>query len=326
MSGRLRPTLEALPVHPAAQLSGPAEHERAMMALCALASAYVWGGAEAATVIPAGVAVPLCEVAAALDRPPIVAHASLVLSNWRRIDPTQPADLTNLDTLVTFLGGVDEKWFYLATVGTELAGAPALATMVDLQEAVAADDAGRVGAGLDALAATIDATTAALLAMERWCDPHAFFHRLRPYIAGWPEPGVVYEGVSPEPRTYAGGSAAQSSLVTALDVGLGVRHEGEHTAAFFAEMRRYMPVPHRRFLADLAAGPSVRDYVSGANAAAYDRCRTALGNLRGQHLGIAGRYISRFVREGEAAYGTGGSDFVPLLRQARTETLERPVS
>ena len=94
-------------------------------------------------------------------------------------------------------------------------------------------------------------------------------------------------------------------------------------------MRAYMPAPHRRFLEDLEAGPSVRGYVerhrsiSPRLCVAYNGAVESLVRLRAQHIGITGRYIKRFQRDEETAKGTGGSDFVSFLRKSREETTER---
>lgn len=90
--------------------------------------------------------------------------------------------------------------------------------------------------------------------MYEKCDPYVFYWKIRPYLAGWENMaeaglplGVIYEGVDNlwsaqtdeyadmshldeaerllnQYRRYAGGSAAQSSLIAALDVAFGVEH------------------------------------------------------------------------------------------------------
>jgi indoleamine 2,3-dioxygenase len=147
---------------------------------------------------------------------------------------------------------------------------------------------------------------------------------VRPYLAGWPEPGVVYVGVDERPRVLAGGSAAQSTLVQALDAGLSVQHTDPSTTAFLNGMRAYMPRAHRAFLADLEAGPDVRHYVRQCYGLVgiYDRCVTALSDFRSAHLRITARYILRQEPRTPtaSARGTGGTSFVPMLRRAREET------
>lgn len=326
MTGRLRAAVDSLSPLPADDLTTSTELERAMLVLSVLGSAYMWAGRQPVHTLPAGLAMPWCEVAAALDVPPIVRHSSLVLQNWRRLDPAGPLDLTNLDARLTFLGGIDEKWFYLATLGVELAGAAALPHLVQAQHAVMASSTERLIPELIAVSAAIHRTTRALLEIGRWCAPNVFYHRVRPWLAGWPPPGVVYEGVDDTPRTYTGGSAAQSSLVQALDAGLGVAHPHTTTGPFLRDMRAYMPAPHRRFLADLEAGPSVFAYVAAQCrdhprlGDAYGDCIRALADLRSKHIGITARYIGRFVPDSAAAEGTGGTNFVSMLRQARDET------
>jgi indoleamine 2,3-dioxygenase len=90
-----------------------------------------------------------------------------------------------------------------------------------------------------------------------------------------------------------------------------------------------MPAPHRRFLEDLEAGPSVRGYV-GRHRSSYPRLCVAyngavesLVRLRAQHIGITGRYIKRFQSDQETAKGTGGSDFVAFVKKWREETSDR---
>jgi hypothetical protein len=96
MAGRLRRTVGLLPVLDPGPLADGRELERAMLLLTVLANAYVWGEGPGTDRLPPSLARPLHEVARRLDRPPIVAHASIVLNNWRRIDPARlprPHDL-----------------------------------------------------------------------------------------------------------------------------------------------------------------------------------------------------------------------------------------
>jgi indoleamine 2,3-dioxygenase len=169
----------------------------------------------------------------------------------------------------------------------------------------------------------ISAATDALMAIEKWCDHHVFYHRVRPFLAGWPAPGIRFEGVDDRPRILAGGSAAQSSLIQAFDAGLGITHDAPSTSGFLGGMRRFMPAGHRRFLDDLRAGPSVREF-AGADrdpepVEAYDGAVRALTALRHKHIGIAARYVRRFERD-DGGKGTGGSDFVHFLRTSKEET------
>ncbi|MFI7699716.1 indoleamine 2,3-dioxygenase [Nonomuraea sp. NPDC049480] len=329
MTGRIRTAIASMPELTLDRLESCGERERAMLLLSCLANAYVWGAGTPARTLPAPVARPLHELAQLLDRKPIVAHASLVLNNWRRIDAAEPLSMSNIDTQLTFLGGVDEKWFYLATVGVELAGAGGLPLLVRAQHAAAAGDHTRLVEALLGVREVLGRVVDAVLDIERWCDHYVFYHRIRPFLTGWSAPGLRFEGVDREPLVLAGGSAAQSSLIQAFDAGLGIHHRDELTSGFLTGMRAYMPGPHRRFLEDLEAGPSIRGFVARHRSArprsadAYNAAVAGLDRLRAQHIGITGRYIKRFEHGEEAARGTGGSDYVGFLKRSREETSER---
>jgi phenylalanyl-tRNA synthetase beta chain len=55
----------------------------------------------------------------------------------------------------------------------------------------------------------------------------------------------VDAGTGTPPQVWAGGSAAQSSLLQSFDAGLGIRPEHAHTRDFLDAMLQYMPPKHR---------------------------------------------------------------------------------
>ena len=88
--------------------------------------------------------------------------------------------------------------------------------------------------------------------MTRQCDPYIFYHRVRPFLSGskgnpsLPE-GVVYTDSTVygnRRQQFAGGSAAQSSILKVIDATLGI----EHSQAFLKEMEEYMPRKHREYI------------------------------------------------------------------------------
>lgn len=330
LAGRARERLSSLPELDTGGLADGLEAERAMLLLSTFSGAFVWGGAEPEMRLPRNLAVPLCALAARLGRKPIISHASNVLHNWRRIDPGGGLTLDNLAMLQGFLTSSDEAWFVLVTVAIEAVGGPALRCLGRVQAAVTGDAPDDLAADLDAIAGTVGAMSATLQRMYEKCDPHIFFHRVRPFLAGWPAPGLVYEGVGEQPVALSGGSAAQSSLVQALDAALGVRHASPASRPFLAEMRAYMPAPHRRFLGVLDAGPDARAYVESrerdvpALKHSYNRCIDALDDFRKKHMEIAVRYITMQSPRQEDR-GTGGTSFTAFLGAAKRETREHRV-
>lgn len=198
--------------------------------------------------------------------------------------------------------------------------------MVAAQAAAAAGHIAGVVRQLEMITTVLAEMHTLLLRMPEKCDPYIFFHRIRPFLAGWEAPGLVYEGVSETPQQFAGGSAAQSSLLQALDAGLGIAHHDDETRPFLLEMRRYMPPPHRRFIESLEAGPSLRHFAlvqRDRHPALYERyndCVQGLDKFRKAHLEIAVRYILHQTPDQGAVKGTGGTSFVPFLSKARRET------
>ncbi|KAK3291558.1 Indoleamine 2,3-dioxygenase [Chaetomium fimeti] len=216
----------------------------------------------------------------------------------------------------------------------EARGAPIIPLMLTAIAAAREDDATTVTSCLNTFAERLDDLSTLLHRMHESCDPHIFYHRIRPFLAGSKNMtdaglphGVIYEDGSGKETysQYAGGSNAQSSLFQFFDIVLGIEHRptgekkpqgagSEETERqgrapppnhnFITEMRRYMPGPHARFLSDVQAVANLRDYVerNSANrplAVAYDACLSMLRALRDRHIAIVTRYIvipSREVR------------------------------
>ncbi len=331
VASQFRSRAEALPTLEIDELADAAQQTRAMRILTFFASAYVWGDPSPATKLPATIAVPLWQLSEQLGRPPIISHASLVLNNWRRLDSNSPIVPENLVTLNQFLGGQDEAWFYLLTAAIEAAGGPVLSALLELQDAVDHGDKDACCQCLQVIKQGMESLQTLLNRMPEKCAPFVFYHRVRPFLDSWPAPGVVYEGVSDEPKKYFGGSAAQSSLIQALDAGLGVTHPSEHTHGFLLEMRKYMPPPHRKFIEVLESSARVKSFVAAQKtespqlAELYNGALGALEAFRIKHLEIAARYISQQAKiEGEK--GTGGTDFMKFLGTARRETRASRIS
>ncbi|MGK7876093.1 MAG: indoleamine 2,3-dioxygenase [Xenococcaceae cyanobacterium] len=323
VASKLRSVLKKLPPLDISNLEEERQLRRAMLLLSIFANGYVWGGKKPATIIPRGVGLPLWQIAEKLGRPPILSHASVVLDNWKRLDKTKPVELDNIATLQLFLGGLDEQWFYLATVAMEAKGALALGSFVEAQKAIAANQIEVFAEQLLKIASVIVDMQAALLRILEKCDPYIFYHRVRPFLGGWPEPGIVYEGVSDIPQKYAGGSAAQSSLVQSLDAALGIKHQ-EETQFFLQAMRSYMPPLHRKFIETLESELSIKEFVLNHKHSypilcdLYNNCVQELDQFRKKHRSIAVNYI--FQQDPQQARGTGGTNFVHFLKKVEKDT------
>ena len=326
---RIRERIGAMPALDWRLLRGRAERERALTLLCVFANAYVWGGPEPALRLPATLAVPLCGLSDEMGRQPIVHYAGMQLYNWRRVDKTRPLAADNAELLVQFLGGVDETWFYVANFDLELLAAPLLVAAHGAVAAAAREDKDDLNRRLATIAEGMPAIHAALDRQREWTDPHVFFHRVRPYVQGWPAPGVVYEGVSDQPRPLIGGSAGQSSVIQALDAVLGIEHARAQTGAYLRLLRGYMPPAHRRFVEDCERLSRLRSFVArsthGADAALRDTYNAAVEGVtqfRTLHVRLAHDYIAKPSGHNADTKGTGGTSFVDFLRDTRRETID----
>lgn len=199
-------------------------------------------------------------------------------------------------------------------------------------EAARSKDSPTVTQCLQLFAERLDDLGTLLQKMYENCDPHVFFHRIRPFLAGSKNMaeaglpnGVLFDTGSGRDQyvQYGGGSNAQSSLIQFFDIVLGVEHRPtgvkrtEHGSSerdskpsspptqhnFIHEMRDYMPGPHRRFLEHVSSVANIREYVevqgksNRALAISYDACLAMLRSLRDKHIQMVSRYIIVKSRE-----------------------------
>ena len=332
LSKRLRGVIDRLPVLSTIGLEHDAEWRRAYMLLCFMAHGYIWSGDSPSERLPPSISVPLLKISDHLEVPPVATYAAVCLWNFKPLFMDEDIDnVENLATLCTFTGAIDESWFYLVSIAMEARGAPIVPLMLTAIAAARENDAAEVTRCLSTFAERLDDLTTLLQRMHESCDPHIFYHRIRPFLAGSKNMGdaglpngVIYEDGSGNEtyRQYAGGSNAQSSLIQFFDIVLGIEHRptGEKPSRaqdteregrppppkhnFIMEMRRYMPGPHARFLSDVQTVANIRDFVEQNQhntplTVAYDACLSMLRALRDKHIAIVTRYIvlpSREVR------------------------------
>ncbi|KAL6715515.1 Indoleamine 2,3-dioxygenase [Lecanora helva] len=338
LSRRLRTKIVNLPIVTASRLRTEAEWRRAYVLLSFMTHAYIWGGDVPEERVPPTISIPFTQVCKHLELPTVATYAGVCLWNYKPIFDDEPIDnLENLSTLATFTGSLDESWFYLVSVAIEARGGPIITWMLDAIAAARANNIREVTARLQACAERLDEVGTLLQRMYENCDPHVFYHRIRPFLAGSKNMadaglpnGVIFDTGRGDDRYvhYGGGSNAQSSLIQFFDVVLGVEHrptgsqkqqqytdsssspesEAEGPSSppprhnFIHEMRSYMPGPHRRFLQDVASVANIHEYVSAnktniALKTAFDACLAMLRALRDKHIQMVSRYIVVKSRE-----------------------------
>ncbi|KAF2740268.1 indoleamine 2,3-dioxygenase alpha type [Polyplosphaeria fusca] len=344
LSKRLRQIIDTLPVLSTELLLTEAEWRRACSILGIITHAYVWGGdspldvgtsepshhhgTNRGQIVPPSVSIPFSETCKHLELPTVATYAGLVLWNWRPIFTGEQIDsLDNLATLTTVTGSLDESWFYLISVAIEARAGPIIPMMMEAISAARRNDTHTVIAGLRSFAERLDDLGHLLERMYESCDPHVFYHRIRPFLAGGKNMadaglpnGIMFDdGTGTRPYVqYSGGSNAQSSVIQFFDIVLGVEHrptgekrsdssdsEGPMPSAthnFILEMRKYMPGPHRRFLEHVESVANIREYVDAnrhdrALVTAFDACLAMLRGFRDKHIRMVSRYIIVKSRE-----------------------------
>ncbi|KAH9061374.1 Indoleamine 2,3-dioxygenase [Lactarius vividus] len=278
--------------------------------------------------VPAPITVPLLEVCAQLQLPPVITYSDDVLYNWALKVPSEEPipTLDNLRSLTLFTGTRDEEEFYLTSARIELRGVDALEIMRATMDELFVGDAlaaRRITRYLHSLARVLDDLTRILLTVRDGCDPDVFYHSIRPWFNGadsgtrkWFFDGLDAHPELAFPDELSGPSAAQSALIHALDAFLGVDHTSTsfptlelaptsgatasahvpQKAPFLVRMRAYMPRHHRNFLRHLAAAPrplraAVERTGDTALTDAYNAALAGLRNLRDAHLRIVTLYI-----------------------------------
>ncbi len=295
--------------------------ERLMQIYTYFASAFVYATDEAPEQrIPAGIAVPLVQLADMVERPPILSYAGYVLGNWQLIDPAGGITVDNTRLVQHFLGNDDELWFIRIHVDIEARAAGALDAVQRAATAAANDDVDVLGDALLLVATSICQMITSFRRMPEGCDSDAYYFNVRPHIFGFND--VVYEGAfGNQPQTFRGQNSVQSSIIPALVAALGLQHETTGLTQHLDIMKAYMPKPQREFIESMRAAP-IRDAVlrhrdRRALAEAYNECLRQVREFRSLHYRYANSYLAEKV---ENPLGAGGTIFMDWLRQLIDET------
>ncbi|KAK2739975.1 hypothetical protein FQN57_006294 [Myotisia sp. PD_48] len=333
LAGRLRKTVSDMQLLSTEHLHSIAHWRRAYSILGFILHGYIWGGETAASQIPKPLSIPLLKISSHLDLPPVATYAGVCLWNYKPIFPDEPAGtLENIATLHTFTGSFDEQWFYLVSVAIEARGAGTIPLMLRAITAARENDSRELVSCLTKFAEIVDDINLILQQMYKHCDPHVFYHRIRPYLSGSKGTAELPKGIlfddgtgNTEYKHYRGGSNAQSSLIQFLDIVLGVEHRptGETRPSnttsssssgdeagearkrwhnFLMEMRTYMPGPHRRFLEHVASVSNIQEYVSAHQSdpelmMAFNAAVAMVKAVRTTHITMVSRYIVVKSRE-----------------------------
>ena len=318
------------------------EVRTAMVHYSFLVQAYVWGEPEPPHHLTANLARPIVAIADKLGQAPLLPYSGYVLDNWYRIDKSGGITLDNIAMHQNFLGGVDENWFVLVHVAIEVEAGVLLDNAARLITVCHQEDAAEAERLLVEMDAAWERIYSHFARMTEQCDPYCYFHRVRPYIHGWAnnpalaQGGLIYEGVEKyagKPQALRGQTGSQSSIVPAMDAVFGVGHSDDPLKSFLDELHHYRPVQHRRFIEDLAAQSTLRDFVTNSGNAglkdAFNACLEQAARFRTRHLEYAASYINKqagSIAGNDPDVGTGGTPFMRYLKKHRDENRAQTVA
>lgn len=310
------------------------EVRTAMVHYSFLVQAYVWGEPQPPASLPANLARPIVAIADRLGQAPLLPYSAYVLDNWARLDKAGPIALENIYMFQNFVGGDDENWFVMIHVAIEAEAGVLLDNAAKLVTVAKNGDAAEAERLLVEMDAAWERIYGHFARMPERCDPYIYFHRVRPYIHGWANnpalgDGLVYEGVDRfegRPQAYRGQTGSQSSIVPSMDALFQVGHSDDPLKTFLDELHHYRPVPHRRFIEDLAAQSTLRGFVteSGSQSLkdAFNACLEQTARFRTRHLEYAATYINKqagSIPGNDPDVGTGGTPFMKYLKKHRDE-------
>ena len=310
------------------------EVRTAMVHYSFLVQAYVWGETEPPAHLPANLSRPMVAIADRLGQAPLLPYSAYVLDNWSRLDKSGPISLENIYMVQNFLGGDDENWFVMIHVAIEAEAGVLLDNAARLITVAKHGD----GAEAERLLVEMDQAWERIYGhfgrMTERCDPYIYFNRVRPYIHGWANnpalgEGLIYDGVDRfegRPQAYRGQTGSQSSIVPTMDALFQVGHSDDPLKSFLDELHHYRPVPHRRFIEDVAEQSTLRQFVADAASQslkdAFNACLNQTARFRTRHLEYAASYINKQapkIAGNDPDVGTGGTPFMKYLKKHRDE-------
>ena len=342
-TGRVRYWLDMLPdpqIEAWATEAPEEEVRTAMVHYSFLVQAYVWGEPDPPAYLPANLARPMVAIADRLGQAPLLPYSSYVLDNWYRIDESGPIDLDNIAMFQNFYGGADENWFVLVHVAIEAEAGVLLDDAAKLVTIAKQGDEAEATRLLLEMDQAWERIYGHFARMPERCDPYVYFHRVRPYIHGWANNpalngGLVYEGIEKfgsVPQAFRGQTGSQSSIVPSMDALFQVSHSDDPLKSFLDELHHYRPLPHRRFIEDLAAQSTLRDFVGGSDNQAlkdaFNACLEQSARFRTRHLEYAASYINKqagSIAGNDPDVGTGGTPFMKYLKKHRDENRAQTV-
>jgi indoleamine 2,3-dioxygenase len=265
--------------------------------------------------LPANISVPLCQIANKLKIFPFMEYAqSYALYNWKRIDKSKGVNLDNLELIRSFEGSESEKGFILVHV-CMVSHSGKLVRAVN--ENLRAAEAHQMP-GIEDIIRAMKDINQEMAKMWKVSDPHDY-QSFRTFIMGiknqpmFPN-GVIYEGVSDEPRFYRGESGANDSIIPTLDNLLQIKMPENPLTEILQDFRRYRPAAHRSWLEEVSERSQKVDFYNYClQLGLKDKIIALLRQIqefRQRHWNFVKEYILKYSTHPRA---TGGSPIATWL-------------
>jgi hypothetical protein len=256
---------------------------------------------EAITEIPYEIGLIWHECAKYLGLPCVTSYAAVILYNCG-------LDSDNgIASRLAISGTKDELHFYKIHMKIEKIGGNVLYPLYDLDPASSSSTQQLVTV-LTLINDSLKAITQILKKMYDECEPKVFWSTVRLYLGGYNKDSGLPDGLGVRDTelrfNFAGGSAAQSTFIQALDIVLGVKHEAEHGINFLLDQRKYMPAKHQEYLSLLEskynAHPLKNAIMARGNEDLIYQYADTIDSLklfRKCHYDLVHRYVIDFIKK-----------------------------
>lgn len=216
---------------------------------------------KARTRVPINLSLPLFHVAEKLDVAPYLDyHYSYCLGNYRIIDTSKHMTWDNLEMIVKFDGGLDERGFVMVHVDINTFGKFLLNGINSVYDGIKKSNICSVVDGLYLNYVTMQNIN--LRRKEMWkASSYSNYNNFRVFIMGiegndgiFGPDGVVYEGVNNDsPMKFRGQTGAQDDIIPCQDIFTGVinYYPENDLTKYLLDLRRYRPKCVQLFFSDL---------------------------------------------------------------------------
>jgi indoleamine 2,3-dioxygenase len=283
--------------------------------------------------IPYEIGIVWYESAKEFNLPNVTTYSAVILNNIKNINNTDIISserLFNKDDIDSIIPRFSltntncEKYFYAIHIMIEANGKNIIRKMYFINDHIKSLNS--MWAFLIEMKDAIKNFTEIMRLLHKKCDPEVFWYIVRVYLSGYTESNGFIDGLQIEHTDikfkFDGGSAAQSTLIQAIDIVFNVQHDPKHGKEFLENQRKYMPIKHQNYLNSLKRihnsdnknliQETVNKYNNIYITNAYNDVIKQLQVFRLTHYGIVHKYIIKFTANTHT--GLGGLPFDHLKK------------